>query len=115
MQIENEFGFVGPDENYLRHLHTLARDNLVDDVVLFSTDPPAVIDKGSLGGGYSYACVPFPVLGCQRSDRKGRRRHAGTGHARLTMQEWPSPAPSPGKPVISVLVKQTCHASCHLG
>ena len=55
LQIENEFGFVGPDENYLRHLHTLARDNLVDDVVLFSTDPPAVIDKGSLGGSYSFA------------------------------------------------------------
>ena len=55
MQIENEFGFVGPDEQYLRHLHTLARDNLVDDVILFSTDPPAVIDKGSLGGSYSFA------------------------------------------------------------
>jgi len=55
LQIENEFGFVGPDEQYLRHLHTLAKDNLVDDVVLFSTDPPSVIDKGSLGGSYSFA------------------------------------------------------------
>ena len=61
LQIENEFGFVGPDENYLRHLHTLARDNLVDDVVLFSTDPPAVIDKGSLGGSYSFAWVTLPL------------------------------------------------------
>lgn len=55
LQIENEFGFVGPNEPYLRHLHTLARDNLGDDVQLFSTDPPAVIDKGSLGGDWSFA------------------------------------------------------------
>ena len=54
-QIENEFGFVGPNEPYLRHLHTLARDNLGDGVQLFSTDPPAVIDKGSLGGDWSFA------------------------------------------------------------
>ena len=55
LQIENEFGFVGPDEQYLRHLHVLAAANLVDDVVLFSTDPPSVITKGSLGGDYSFA------------------------------------------------------------
>lgn len=46
---------MGPNEPYMRHLHTLARDNLASDVVLFTTDPPAVIDKGSLGMDYSFA------------------------------------------------------------
>ena len=54
-QIENEFGFVGPNEPYMRHLHTLARDNLGNDVQFFTTDPPAVITKGSLGGDWSFA------------------------------------------------------------
>ena len=73
VQIENEFGFVGPDEPYLRHLHTLARDNLVDYVVLFSTDPPAVITKGSLGGSYSFACAPLNDLAFR--SQTGVQRH----------------------------------------
>ena len=47
--MENEFGFVGPNEPYLRHITATARANLGSEVVLYSTDPPSVITKGTLG------------------------------------------------------------------
>ena len=56
-QVENEFGFVGPNEPYLRHLNSTARNALGDNVVLYSTDPPSVIDDGTLGGNYVFACA----------------------------------------------------------
>ena len=56
--MENEFGFVGPNEPYLRHLNDTARNGLGNSVVLYSTDPPSVIDKGTLGGNYVFACAP---------------------------------------------------------
>lgn len=56
-QIENEFGFVGPNEPYLRHLLASARAALGEDALIYTTDPPPNIQKGSLAGGdvYSYA------------------------------------------------------------
>ena len=50
VQVENEFGFVGPNEPYLRHITDTARQGLGNEVVLYSTDPPSVITKGTLGG-----------------------------------------------------------------
>ena len=60
-QVENEFGFVGPNEPYLRHIVQTARQGLGDEVVLYSTDPPSVINKGTLGGHYVYACAALPL------------------------------------------------------
>lgn len=50
MQLENEYGFIGDahDKRYMRHLVNLARKALGDEIVLFTTDPPPVVEKGSL-------------------------------------------------------------------
>lgn len=49
-QVENEFGFVGPNEKYMRHLVGTVRASLGDDVLIYTTDPPPNIAKGSLPG-----------------------------------------------------------------
>lgn len=52
--MENEYGFCGSDKVYLRHLVALARELLGDDVILYTTDPPANVAKGSLPGDEIY-------------------------------------------------------------
>ena len=48
LQVENEFGFIGPDYEYMEHLHDLFRATLGDnDTILYTTDPP---DKAAQGG-----------------------------------------------------------------
>ncbi|KAK9826432.1 hypothetical protein WJX81_005107 [Elliptochloris bilobata] len=59
VQIENEFGFYGPDEAYLRHLVGLARSVLGNDVVLYTTDPPPYIANGTLPGDALFSTVDF--------------------------------------------------------
>ena len=49
-QVENEFDFVGPNEKYMRHLVGTVRASLGDDVLIYTTDPPPNIAKGSLPG-----------------------------------------------------------------
>ena len=50
--MENEYGFIGDahDKHYMRHLVKLARKALGDEIVLFTTDPPGNVEKGSLPG-----------------------------------------------------------------
>ena len=67
-QIENEFGFIGPDEAYIAHFTALARELLGNDTVLYTTDPPPVIALGGAkdAGLYrsaflTYAVVYFPA------------------------------------------------------
>lgn len=50
LQLENEYGFIGDahDKQYMRHLVKLARKALGDEIVLFTTDPPPNVEKGSL-------------------------------------------------------------------
>ena len=50
-QVENELGFFKDDKAYVRHLVATARRHLGNDVVLYTTDPPAVAARGSLLGG----------------------------------------------------------------
>ena len=57
-QIENEFGFLGPNEPYLRHLLASARAALGDGALIYTTDPPPNIQTGSLAGGDVYSCAP---------------------------------------------------------
>ena len=47
-QIENEYGFYACDHAYMQHLHDVMRKHLGDDVVLHTTDPPNVVQCGSL-------------------------------------------------------------------
>ena len=56
MQLENEYGFlrVENDKRYMRHLVHLARRDLGDDILLFTTDPPPVLEYGSLPGDEIY-------------------------------------------------------------
>lgn len=58
LQMENEYGFCGSDKVYLRHLVARAHELLGDDVILYTTDPPANVAKGSLLGDEVYTCAP---------------------------------------------------------
>jgi len=55
--VENEYGFCGSDRTYLRHLVATARRYLGPDVILYTTDPPPNVARGSLPGDevYTYA------------------------------------------------------------
>ena len=68
-QIENEYGFCGASKVYLRALAATTRRALGDNVMLFTTDPPQLVERGSLPGDelFTYAsqyycmcknCVP---------------------------------------------------------
>ena len=76
-QIENEFGFLGPNEPYLRHLLASARAALGDDALIYTTDPPPNIQKGSLAGGDVYSCAPCPAAdpGCWLVHVEAAARH----------------------------------------
>lgn len=60
-QMENEYGFCGSDRTYLRHLVATARQHLGDDVILYTTDPPPNVARGSLPGDEIYTCVAVPL------------------------------------------------------
>ena len=62
VQIENEYGFVGGDLNYVRHLVGLARGILGQEAILFTTDPPPVVQKGSLPGDEVFTYAPPSAL-----------------------------------------------------
>ena len=48
-QIENEYSFCGqPDRPYLEHLVATVRHHLGPDVLIYTTDPPDVLDIGTL-------------------------------------------------------------------
>lgn len=55
--MENEYGYCGSDPAYIRHLLGTARAALGDDVILFTTDPPALAASGSLPGGELFTCA----------------------------------------------------------
>lgn len=57
-QIENEFGFIGPNEPYMRHLTAIAKAALGPDHILFTTDPPVHVKRGSLPGSELLTCGP---------------------------------------------------------
>lgn len=58
LQVENEFGFIGPNEKYLRHLVGTVRASVGDDVLIYTTDPPPNIAKGTIPGHEVYRCYP---------------------------------------------------------
>ncbi|CAL8467305.1 g6842 [Coccomyxa elongata] len=59
VQVENEFGFVGPNEKYMRHLVGTMRASLGDDALIYTTDPPPNIAKGSLPGDEVFSVIDF--------------------------------------------------------
>ncbi|EIE22122.1 hypothetical protein COCSUDRAFT_1093, partial [Coccomyxa subellipsoidea C-169] len=59
VQVENEFGFVGPNEKYMRHLVGTVRASLGDDALIYTTDPPPNIAKGTLPGDEVLSVVDF--------------------------------------------------------
>jgi hypothetical protein len=61
--VENEYGFRGSNQEYLRALIRIARASLGKDVIIYTTDPPALAARGSLPGGEVYTCVwPFSIV-----------------------------------------------------
>lgn len=54
LQVENEFGFVGPNEKYMRHLVGTVHTVLGDDLIIYTTDPPPNIATGSLADDSVY-------------------------------------------------------------
>ena len=53
-QVENEFGFVGPNEKYMKHLVGTVRAVLGNDFIIYTTDPPPNIAKGSIADDSVY-------------------------------------------------------------
>ena len=70
--MENEFGFVGPNEKYMRHLVHTARASLGDAALIYTTDPPPNIAKGSLPGDevYRWRAPPNPQSATQTLNPK---------------------------------------------
>lgn len=64
LQIENEYGFCwrAPDRKYLQFLTDKLRLYLGEDVIIYSTDPPAVIERGTLPGKDVFSYVFQPVI-----------------------------------------------------
>ncbi len=58
MQVENEFGFIGPDATYMRHMTLTMQSMLHNDVVWYTTDPPDVAHQGGPGPGLVFTCAP---------------------------------------------------------
>jgi beta-galactosidase len=56
-QIENEYGFCWrePDRKYLEFLEDKVHQYLGSDALIYTTDPPSVIQKGSLPGKDVYS------------------------------------------------------------
>ena len=67
-QIENEFGFIGPDETYMRHITKTAKNALRDEVILFTTDPPDKAPRGTLKGGELFTCAPLHLCQSMRGN-----------------------------------------------
>lgn len=57
MQVENEFGFIGPDQTYMRHLTNTMKSMLHDDVIWYTTDPPDVVNQGGPGNDLVFSYV----------------------------------------------------------
>ncbi|KAK9821791.1 hypothetical protein WJX81_004092 [Elliptochloris bilobata] len=73
-QVENEFGFIGPNEPYLRHLIAIAKAAFGPDHILFTTDPPVHVTKGSLRGGDVLSVVDFGAHWFSMDDAFGRQK-----------------------------------------
>ncbi|KAL3131686.1 hypothetical protein ABBQ38_007978 [Trebouxia sp. C0009 RCD-2024] len=76
VQLENEYGFIGKadDKHYMRHLVKLARKALGDEIVLFTTDPPPNVEKGSLPDDEIFSVVDFGPGWYNLSDAFGAQR-----------------------------------------
>lgn len=62
IQVENEYGYCGSSKAYLQNLIAVARATLGQETVIFTTDPPYNVGKGSLAGDKVYTCVlPSPL------------------------------------------------------
>lgn len=57
VQIENEYGFchLSPDQEYLEFLKDRIHKYLGKDTIIYTTDPPSVIQKGTLRGSEVYS------------------------------------------------------------
>lgn len=54
MQVENEYGFCGSSKSYIRSLITTAKAAFGEDMIIFTTDPPSIVESGSLAGDEVY-------------------------------------------------------------
>ena len=52
--MENEYGFCGDSKSYLRNLIAAAKAAFGEDMIIFTTDPPSIVEKGSLEGDEVY-------------------------------------------------------------
>eukprot|EP00887_Chlorella_sp_A99_P001001 scaffold5.g1001.t1 len=50
IMVENEYGYCGSDKAYLAHLVASARHHLGPEALLYTTDPPSQIQRGTLAG-----------------------------------------------------------------
>lgn len=58
-QVSNEYGMCGKDPAYLRQLVAMVKAGLGRATIVYTTDPPWLLQQGSLPGTEMYTCVPL--------------------------------------------------------
>ena len=54
LQVENEYGFCGSSKAYIRSLIATAKEAFGKDMIIFTTDPPSIVERGSIAGDEVY-------------------------------------------------------------
>ena len=60
-QIANEYGMCGSDKQYLHELAAAVRGVLGRRTIVYTTDPPWLLDKGSIAGPEVFTCASTPA------------------------------------------------------
>ena len=68
---------MGPNENYLEHLVGTVRTVLGNDFIIYTTDPPPNIAKGSLAGDSVYR---WQSRMSKFASQRSHAVHANPGH-----------------------------------
>jgi beta-galactosidase len=85
VQMENEYGNFGSDQEYLKHLHEIFLSAGFNDALLFTTNPTRGEEHGSLPG--TYAAVNFGIGRAQEG--LDFLAHMRPGQPLLAAEYWP--------------------------
>ena len=67
LQVENEYGFCGSSKNYIRSLIATAKAAFGEEMIIFTTDPPSIVERGSIAGDQVYTWDYFSCDGSPKS------------------------------------------------
>lgn len=108
VQIENEYGFMSCDFEYTTHLRDVFRENLGDNILLFTTDggKDDTLKCGKIEG--VYATVDFGVGANVEAAFEAQKRHQQQGPA-VCSEYWPGWFDEWGESHRGQPTDKTCH------